>query len=130
MRLLLTAVAIWASCLSFPARSEQGFVVVMPGRDVRANGRGLECRQTAGLLPAYTAPSAASPRAFSVQGMVAVTGPARDGYIPIVVQDGRRGWLREAHTWANSRALHKACFIRRDKDGRLRGTSFNAIQSD
>lgn len=128
MRLLLAAAALCASCFTAPARSEQGFVVVMPGQDIRANGRGLECRQTAGLLPAYAAPSTAAAVVGRVQGMVAATGPARDGFVPVALDDGRRVWLRAKDTWPNSR--HKTCYIARGRDGHLRASRFNAIQSD
>lgn len=100
----------------------------MPGQDVRSNSRGLECRQTPGHMPAHAAPSPGAPVVRYMPTVVAVTGPARNGFVPVYTRDGSPAWVRASYTYPTSR--YKTCFVQRTRDGGLRWSTFNSIQSD
>ena len=99
--------------------------VVLPGQDVRRNGPGLECRQTPGHVPAFEFPIPGSRIMAHMPEAVAVTGPARNGFVPVALNRGMTAWVRERETWPTSRL--KKCFIQRTANGTLRWSKFNRI---
>ena len=127
MRHAVTAAIFLTACFAGPARAREPFpTVVMPGQDVRSNSPGLECRQTSGHVPAYDAPSQDARVVRYMPSVVAVTGPAKGGFVPIVTGDGRSAWVRVSDMLPVSR--HKTCFVQRTREGNLRWTKSNAIQ--
>ena len=89
MRHAIAAAVLLAACLATPARSQGPFpTFVMPGQDVRSNSPGLQCRQTDGYMPAYDAPSPSARVLRTMPAAIAVTGPARSGFLPILTGNG------------------------------------------
>ena len=123
----IAAVVLLAAGFATPARSQGPFpTFVLPGQDVRSNSPGLQCRQTDGYFPAYDAPSPGARVLRIMAAAIAVTGPARNGFLPVLMGNGQPAWMRERDFIPVSR--FKTCFIQRTREGSLRWTVFNSIQ--
>ena len=127
MRRAIAAALLLATGFVAPARSQGPFpTFVMPGQDVRSNSPGLQCRQTDGYFPAYDAPSPGARVLRTMAAAIAVTGPARNGFLPVLMGNGQPAWMKELNFIPVSR--FKTCFIQRTREGSLRWTVFNSIQ--
>jgi len=127
MRPATTLVLLAAAALiALPARAQD--MDFTGQRPVWANGPGLECRETTHPTYGYAAPSLDAPRVITFNLAGPVTGPAVKGFLPAVLRDGRKVWVRASDTLRNSR--YRSCFVRRLPDGRLLYSSHDRIQGD
>lgn len=86
------------------------------------NAPGLRCWGIRGGPSAQTfvfqEPATSAPRMGYVSSWVAVTGPARNGFLPVETPNGPRGWVMqeavERDTWINMK-----CVARRGPNGRV-----------
>ena len=125
-RSVVATAVLLATGLAAPARAQGPFpTFVSPGQDVRSNSPGLQCRQTHGYMPAYDAPSPGARVLRIVPAAIAVTGPARNGFLPVLLGNGQPAWMKESSFIPVSR--YKTCFIQRTREGSLRWTVFNLI---
>ena len=89
MRHAIAAAVLLAAGFATPARSQGPFpTFVLPGQDVRSNSPGVQCRQTDGYMPAYDAASPGARVLRTMPAAIAVTGPARSGFLPILRATG------------------------------------------
>jgi len=92
---------------------------------IRANAPGLECRQTDHPIFAYGSPSPSARPVSRIATLMAVSGPAVGGWVPVELNGGRKGWVLAVDTVRNSRV--KSCFVARARDGHLIYSVYNLI---
>ena len=92
---------------------------------IRANAPGLECRQTDHPIFAYGSPSPSARPVSRIATLMAVSGPAEGGWVPVELNGRRKGWVRAAETVRNS--YLKSCFVGRARDGHLIYSVYNRI---
>ena len=122
---VLAFLAAAAAVLVPPARAQE-FDFTGQGT-VRANGPGLTCRETTHPTSGYAAPSFSAQKVVRFSLVVAVTGPAVDGFFPVALRTGQ-AWVPVADTKRPTRL--QSCYVRRLRDGRLLYSSQNRIQGD
>lgn len=91
----------------------------------RANGSGLECRQTTHPTFAFASPSPSAAPVARIISVMAVSGPAVGDWVPVELDGRRKAWVLASDTVRNTHA--KSCFVRRAKDGHLIYSTNNRI---
>ncbi|MHB0664485.1 SH3 domain-containing protein [Roseomonas mucosa] len=112
MRPLLLAAALLAASPAWAQR---------PIPDVD-NGPGLQCWGIRGGPSAqvfvFAAPDTIAEKIGRVSSWTAVTGPARNAFLPVETQTGTRGWVME-ESIERGRWIGMKCVARRDERGHV-----------
>ncbi|MDT8316168.1 hypothetical protein [Roseomonas mucosa] len=112
MRLLLLAAALLAASPAWAQR---------PIPDVD-NSPGLQCWGIRGGPSAqvfvFAEPDTVAQKIGRVSSWTAVTGPARNAFLPVETQTGARGWVMEESV-ERGRWLGMKCVARRNERGRV-----------
>lgn len=121
VRTLLAYVVAGALLVAFPAEGAAQQAIGRPVPDA-VNAPGLRCWGIRGGPSAQTfvfqEPTTSAQRMGYVSSWVAVTGPVRNGFLPVETPTGPRGWVMqetvERDTWINMK-----CVARRGPNGRV-----------
>ncbi|MDT8351010.1 hypothetical protein [Roseomonas mucosa] len=121
IRTLLGHVVAGSLFATLPSAAPAQQAIGRPVPDA-VNAPGLRCWGIRGGPSAQTfvfrEPTTTAPRMGYVSSWVAVTGPARNGFLPVETPTGPRGWVMqenvERDTWINMK-----CVARRGPNGRI-----------
>lgn len=90
------------------------FVIPLHGH----NSAGLVCHAMRHPENVYVRPDIGSERIMTSGVAIAVSGPASNGYVPIVLKDGSRGWMPAGAIYANNGVQHLGyCYAIRHPNG-------------